>query len=79
MNIYFTLGLCAICIFVGWHGHTWYDGYKGEKTAIVAEQRAAAGEAKIIMDTQKIVKVKDNEKDKCVNQPVPTDLANQLR
>lgn len=79
MNIYFTLGFILTAFIAGWTTCTWYEGYKGEHAAIVAENRAATGETKIIHDTQVITKVVYREKDNCIQKPMPTDVISELR
>jgi hypothetical protein len=80
VNIYWTIAVIAISIFIGWHGHTWYDGYKDDKKAIIAEQHAAKGESNIITFNQKLNKVIVHDKvNKCINAPVPADMLRLLK
>lgn len=76
---YITTVLIALSLMAGWLTRDWYDEAQKEKQVAVAEKKVAAGEVKIIHDTQIITKVITHETDKCLNQPIPTDLLEQLQ
>ncbi len=80
MNLYWSIAVAVISLFMGWHTHTWYDGYKGERQAVIAERKAAAGETKIIQDTQIVTKeIQNDKKDGCLNDTVPAPELKQLQ
>lgn len=75
---YITIALAVLSLVAGWLTRDWYDEAHQEKQAVAAEKKVAAGEVKIIHDTQIITKVITHETDKCLTQPIPIDLLKQL-
>lgn len=76
------LGLVIVLIIYTagvWHIHTWYDGYKNEKAAEIATDKAQKGENNIIEFHQKIEKVYVKVKDDCLNKPVPDSISRLLK
>lgn len=69
----------VVLLFIGWHSHTIWDGYKARDALETAVVKARAGETKIIHDTQVITKVIHDSKDVCADQPMPAALIEQLR
>lgn len=80
MNLYWSLFVAIFAFGSSWEIHTWYDGYKTKNQAIVAEQHAAAGETKIIQDSQTIQKeIKNDKKDNCFDEYIPSPVLKQLQ
>jgi len=65
--------------YAGWHGHTWYDGYKNQKAESKAAEDLGKGEAEIVNFNQNFDKEKSVAKDNCIDKPLPPNLGKLLK
>lgn len=83
MNSWIKLGIAIAALLMafaeGWHEKAIRVEASQEKAAVRGENKAADAQAKIITKTEVVTRIIHDNKSPCTNQPVPSDLLQQLK